>query len=140
MSILANSSVHEAVDARFPAPTSANGRQAHATSSTSRAPYALMHVHEEYRLLGWQMQRIIQLARAYPCPAKFPILTTAQSAHLETFADRLVQVYAELEQMLTPSMFQAMEQEYAAFECDMAKNNKQMRRQPPATPRKVRHG
>jgi len=99
-----------------------------------------MHVHEEYRLLCWHMQRIIQLARTYPCSPKFSALDNAPSAHLETCADRLVQGYAEFEQMLTPSMFQAMEQEYAAFECAMAQYNKQMRRQPPATPRTVRHG
>jgi hypothetical protein len=98
-----------------------------------------MHVHEEYRLLCWQMRRIIALARTYPCPAKFPTLTPAQSAHLEAFAESLARVYAGLAQMLPPSMSQAMEQEYAAFEDDMQRHNRQMRRQWPATTKKVRH-
>ena len=91
-------------------------------------PYALTHIAEEHRMLAWHMQRLIGLARAYPCVGQYRALDVEQSALLAKVADRLDIVYAQLCEVLTPAMAATIAAEQAELNADMARYDQQMRK------------
>ena len=96
--------------------------------SRRSTPYALLHLDEEYRMLCWGMQRVLRLARDYPCLGQYPALDVEQSSLLATFAARLERVSVQLCQVLTPAIAARVEQERLAFDDDSARYDKQRKK------------
>ena len=112
-----------------------NGPRAKTTDHTSavnghtmpRQAYALVIVHENFRMLLWQVAHLTQLTQ------KFPLADAHTASILQQFAARLDAVHEGLEAVVTPAMQTTIEAEVARFEADMQRDNKRMRRQPRRT-------
>ena len=132
MAIVAKSSVHDAIDSRFPAPTP-DDTSAVNGDTMPRQAYALVIVHENLRMLLWQVAHLTHLTQ------KFPLADAHTTSILQQFSARLDAVREALAVVVTPAMQAAIDVEVARFEASMQRYNKQMRRQWPATTKKVRH-